>query len=164
MNTSAAAPVHRCQNGLPLRFRGPGFAVEFFKARGFQAVKVGVAELHSVCESSCVNAQRSSNHKVPRSHAWFAVVLRGSARAFTTACLSIQLAGVGRCVGGKPSKSASFRCSPSFEAATKSNRCAKGLSQLRTHLARGSLTTHSSGPSCVTRLLLPLRAAAQRER
>ena len=151
-------------DGLPLRFRGPDLAVGFCKVSGVQAIKVSVAEHHFVCESSCVNPQRSCDHKVPRSRAWFAAVLRGSARSSVSGGLSIKLAGVRRCAAGQSSKSASDQCRSSFSAATKGACRAKGLGQLWTHLARGSLTTHSSGPLYVIRTMPARRAAAQRER
>jgi len=145
VNTSVTAPVHRRQNGLPLRFRGPDLAVGFCKVSGVQAIKVSVAEHHSVCEASCVNRQRSCDHKVPRSRARFSAVLRGSARSFVSASLSIKVCGVRRCLRGQTPKSASSHRGPSFGAAAKGACRAKGLSQLRTHLARGSLTTRSTG-------------------
>ena len=145
VNTSVTAPVHRRQNGLPLRFRGPDLAVGFCKVSGVQAIKVSVAEHHSVCEASCVSRQRSCEHKVPRSRARFAAALRGSACSLVSACSSIQLAGVCRCLRGQPLTSPSSHRGPSFSAATKGVCRAKGLSQLRTHLACGSLTTRSTG-------------------
>ena len=132
-------------DGLPLRFRGPGLAAGFFKVSSVRAIKVTVAEHHFVCEASCVNRQRSCNHKVPRSRARLAAALRGSACSLVSACSSIQLVGVRRCLRGQPPTSSSIQRSPSFSAATKGACRAKGLSQLRTHLACGSLTTGSSG-------------------
>ena len=132
-------------DGLPLRFRGSGLAVGFCRASSVQAVRVSVAEHHSVCEASCVNRQRSCDHKVPRSRARFAAGLRGSACSLVSACSSIQLVDVRRCLRGQPPTSSSIQRSPSFSAATKGACRAKGLSQLRTHLACGSLTTGSSG-------------------
>ena len=145
VNTSVTAPVHRRQNGLPLRFRGPDLAVRLFKASGVQAIKVCVANPHSVCEASCVNRQRSCDHKVPRSRARFAAALRGSARSTVSACSSIQLADVRRCLRGQTPKSACSHRGPSLGAAAKGACRAKGLSQLPTHPARGSLTTRSTG-------------------
>ena len=132
-------------DGLPLRFRGSGLAVGFCKVSGVQAIKVSVAEHHSVCEASCVNRQRSCDHKVPRRRARFTAGLRGSACSLVSACSSIQLAGVCRCLRGQPLTSPSSHRGPSFSAATKGACRAKGLSQLRTHLACGSLTTRSTG-------------------
>jgi len=132
-------------DGLPLRFRGSGLAVGFCRASSVQSVKVSVAELHSVCEASCVSRQRSCDHKVPRSRARFAAALRGSARSCVSEGLPIKVIGSCRCLVGQPSKSASPHRGPSLEAATKGARRAKGLSQLRTHLACGSLTTRSTG-------------------
>ena len=151
-------------DGLPLRCRGLGAAVRLSKSSSCQAVSVSVANPHSVCEASCVNRQRSCDHKVPRSRARFSAALRGSAHSFATASLSIKLAGVRRCLRGQPPKSSSRHRGPSFSATIEESVGAKKPCQLRAHPARGSLTTHSSGPSYVTRLLLPLRAAAQRER
>jgi len=145
VNTNAATPVHRRQNGLPLRFCGPGLAVGFCKVSGVKAIKVSVAEQHSVCESSCVNPHRSCDHKVPRSRARFSAVSRGSACSLVSASSSIKVGGVRRCHRGQPSMSPSSHRGPSFNAATKGACRAKGLSQLRTHLARGSLTTRSTG-------------------
>ena len=133
------------KDGLPLRFRGSGLAVGFFKASGVQAIKVSVANPHSVCEASCVNRHRSCDHKVWRSRARLAAASRGCAHSTVSACSSIPLAGVRRCLRGQPPKSSSLHRGPSFSAATKGACRAKGLSQLRTHLARGSLTTGSSG-------------------
>ena len=132
-------------DGLPLRFRGPGAAVRVSKSSSFQAVSVSVANRHPVCEACCVNRQRSCDHKVPRSRARFAAALRGSARSTVSACSSIQLADVRRCLRGQASNSVSFHRGPSFSAATKGACRAKGLSQLRTHPACGSLTTRSTG-------------------
>jgi len=132
-------------DGLPLRLRGSGLAVGFCQASSVQAVKVSVAEHHSVCEASCVSPQRSCDHKVPRSRARFSAALRGSARSTVSACSSIQLADVHRCLRGQTPKSASSHRGPSFSAATKGACRAKGLSQLRTHPACGSLTTRSTG-------------------
>jgi len=132
-------------DGLPLRFRGSGLAVGFCWASSVQAVRVSVAEHHSVCEASCVNRQRSCDHKVPRNRARFAAVLRGFARSSVSASSSIKLAGVRRCHRGQPSMSPSSHRGPSFGAAAKGACCAKGLSQLRQSPARGSLTTGSSG-------------------
>ena len=132
-------------DGLPLRFRGPGLVVGFCKACGVQAVEVSVAEHHFVCEASCVNRQRSCNHKVPRSRARLAAVLCGSARSLVSAISSIKVGGVRRCLRGQPSTSQRSHRGPSFGAAAKGAWRAKGLSQLRTHLARGSLTTRSTG-------------------
>ena len=132
-------------DGLPLRFRGPDLAVGFCKVSGVQAVKVSVAEHHSVCEASCVNRQRSCDHKVPRRRARFSAALRGSACSLVSASSSIKVGGVRRCAAGQTPSSPSLQRSPPFSAATKGACRAKGLSQLRTHLARGSLTTGSSG-------------------
>ena len=132
-------------DGLPLRCRGSGLAVGFCRASSIQAVKVSVADHHSVCEASCVSRQRSCNHKVPRRRARFSAALRGSARSSVSACSSIQVAGVRRCLRGQTLKSAGPQCGSSFSAATKGACRAKGLSQLRTHLACGSLTTRSTG-------------------
>jgi len=132
-------------DGLPLRFRGSGLAVGFCRASSVQAVKVSVAEHHFVCEASCVNRQRSCNHKVPRSRARFAAGVRGSACSLVSASSSIKVCGVRRCLRGQPPTSSSIQRSPSFSAATKGACRAKGLSQLRTHLACGSLTTRSTG-------------------
>lgn len=145
VNTSAAAPVRRRLNGLPLRFRGPGLASGFCKARGVQTVEVSVAEHHFMCEASCVTRQRSCDHKVPRSRARFSTALRGFARSSVSACSSIKVGGVRRCLRGQPSTSLSSNRGPSFGAAAKGACRVKGLSQLRTHLACGSLTTGSSG-------------------
>ena len=133
------------KDGLPLRCRGPGLAVGFCKVCGVQTVKVSVAEHHFVCEANCVNRQRSCDHKVPRRRARFAAVLCGSARSCVSEGLPIKVIGSCRCLVGQPSKSASPHRGPSLEAATKGACRAKGLSQLRTHLACGSLTTGSSG-------------------
>jgi len=133
------------KDGLPLRFRGPCLVVGFCKARGVQAIKVSVAAHHFVCEASCVNRQRSCDHKVPRNRAWAAAVLRGSARSLASGHSSIQLAGLRRYLRGQPPTSSSLQRGPSFSVATKGACRAKGLSQLRTHLARGSLTTRSTG-------------------
>jgi len=164
VNTNATAPVHRRQNGLPLRFRGPGLAVGFFKANSVHTVKVSVAEHHSVCEASCVNRHRSCDHKVPRSRAPFAAAWSGSARSTVGACSSIKLASVRRCLCGQPPKSSNLQRRPLFSAAIEESVSAKNPCQFLQPPACGSLTTHSSGPSYVTRLLLPRRAAAQRER
>ena len=152
------------KDGLPLRFRGPGLAVGFFKASGAQAVEVGVAEQHFVCEASCVSRHHHCDHKVPRSRARFAGVLRGSARSSVSACSSIQLAGFRHCLRGQPPKSSSLQRGPSFGAATKGACRAKGLSQLRTHQARGSLTTGSSGLGQNTAIAGIISSLAQPER
>jgi len=146
-------------DGLPLRFRGSGLVVGFCWASSVQAVKVSVAEHHSVCEASCVNRQRSCDHKVPRSRAGLTAAWRGSARSFVSGGLSIKLAGVRRCAAGQTPSSPGLQCGPSFGTATKGACRAKGLSQLRTHPACGSLTTRSTGrgkgfaldPSAVSR-------------
>ena len=132
-------------DGLPLRFRGPGLAAGFFKVSSVRAIKVSVAEHHSVCEASCVNRERSCDHKVPRGRARFTAALRGSARSCVSEGLPIKVIGSCRCHVGQPSKSASPHRGPSFGAATKGACGAKGLSQLRTHPACGSLTTRSTG-------------------
>jgi len=132
-------------NGLPLRLRGSGLVVGFCWASSVRAIKVSVAEHHFVCEASCVNRQRSCDHKVPRSRARFSAALRGSARSTVSACSSIQLADVRHCLRGQTPKSASSHRGPSFGAAAKGACRAKGLSQLRTHPACGSLTTRSTG-------------------
>ena len=132
-------------DGLPLRFRGPSAAVRVSKSSSFQAVSVSVANRHPVCEACCVNRQRSCDHKVPRSGARLSAALRGSARSSVGDCSSIQLTGVRRCLRGQASNSASFHRGPSFGAAAKGACRAKGLSQLRTHPACGSLTTRSTG-------------------
>ena len=132
-------------DGLPLRFRGPGAAVRVSKSSSFQAVSVSVANRHPVCEACCVNRQRSCDHKVPRSRARLSAALRGSARSSVSGCSSVELAGFRRCLCGQPPKSPSLQRGPSFGAAAKGACCAKGLSQLRIHPACGSLTTRSTG-------------------
>ena len=132
-------------DGLPLRCRGLGAAVRLSKSSSCQAVSVSVANRHPVCEACCVNRQRSCDHKVPRNRAWAAAVLRGSARSLASGHSSIQLAGLRRYLRGQPPTSSSLQRGPSFSVATKGACRAKGLSQLRTHLARGSLTTRSTG-------------------
>ena len=164
VNTSVTAPVHRRQNGLPLRFRGPGLAAGFFKVSGVQAIKVSVAEHHFVCEASCVNRQRSCDHKVPRRRARFAAGLRGSACSLVSASSAIKVSGVRRCVSGQTPDSTSLQRGPSFSVATKGACRAKGLSQLRTHLACGSLTTGSSGLGQNTVMAGLISSPAQPER
>ena len=132
-------------DGLPLRFRGSGLAVGFCRASSVQAVKVSVAEHHSVCKASCVNRQRSCNHKVPRRRARFSAALRGSARSSVSACSSIQLAGVRRCLRGQPLTSPSSHRGPSFGAAIEESVGAKNPCQFLQSPACGSLTTGSSG-------------------
>ena len=132
-------------DGLPLRFRGPDLAVGFCKVSGVQAVKVSVAEHHFVCEASCVNRQRSCDHKVPRRRARFAAGLRGSACSLVNACLPIRAGGVRRCVGGQTSDSASLHRGPSFGAAIEESVGAKNPCQILQSPARGSLTTRSTG-------------------
>ena len=166
------------ESEMPLRFRGPGLAVGFCNTRGVQAVQVGVAIRHSVCEARCVNGQRSCNHKVPRRRAHFTAVLRGSACVRVGVCSSIELAGFRRCVGGKASRPADLHLGPSFSAALKGKlRCqgaeaASGTSRVRQSnyaferpvrpctSARGQRVIHFA-PSARLRALPP---AAQRER
>jgi hypothetical protein len=132
-------------DGLPLRFRGPDVVVAFCKVSGVQAIKVSVAEHHFVCEASCVNRQRSCDHKVPRSRARFAAVLRGSTRSSVSACSSIQVAGVRRCLRGQLPRSPSLRRGSSFGAAIEESVGAKNPCQFLQPPACGSLTTGSSG-------------------
>jgi len=148
LNASVRPPIPKprsANDGLPLRFRGPGAAVWFLKLSSVQAVSGSVANRHPVCEASCVNRQRSCDYKVPRSRAGLTAAWRGSACSLVSASSSIKLAGVRRCLRGQASNSASFHRGPSFSAAAKGACRAKGLSQLRTHPACGSLTTRSTG-------------------
>src|SRR5258706_9422900 len=102
-----------------LRFRGPGLEAESVTVRIVPTVKVSALSRHFVCEARCVNRQRSYNHKVPRSHAWLAVVLRGVARSSVSAPSPIELAGFRRCVAGEAPKPAGPQRSPSIHAVTK---------------------------------------------
>ena len=133
------------KDGLPLRFRGPGLAVWFCKVSGVQAIKVSVAEHHFVCEASCVNPQRSCDHKVPRRRARLSAALRGSACSLVSASSSTKVGGIRRCVGRQTSDSASLQRGPSSGAAIEESVGAKNPCQFLQPPACGSLTTGSSG-------------------
>jgi hypothetical protein len=148
-----------------LRFRGPRLAACLCLERGVQTVTVSVASRHSVCEARCVNPRRSCDHKVPRSRAPIAVVLRGSARSsFSAGSPWIKLAGVRRWVGGKAPKSADLGRGPSDR-----RRCRRIHRWLGTGAASETQCVGQSNnaferPLAASARAEALRPAAQRER
>jgi hypothetical protein len=105
--------------GLTLRLRGPIAALQCYQVNGVQAVQSIVASHHFVCEACCVSRHRSCDHKVARSRAQLAAVLRGSARSSVISGLSVGFAGFRRCYGSQARKSASLKPCPSSSAALR---------------------------------------------
>jgi hypothetical protein len=105
--------------GLALRVRGPNAALQFYNANRVQAVQPIVASHHFVCEAYCVSRHRSCGHKVPRSRAQLAAVLRGSAWLNAIAGSPVEFTGLRRCHSGKSRKSASLWRCPSSSAALR---------------------------------------------
>ena len=97
-----------------------------------------------------MNRHRSYDHKVPRSRASTAAVLRGSARpTFSAGSPWIELAVLRRCLGGQALTSTAPRCSPLIDAVHEESVSAEGLRQLRTPKVCGNLTAGSTATAAL---------------